>query len=78
MNRTHGYESSSTGAQQAINSMAVTVGGIYLATHSVTVTVVGTTAATLLTAWTLWLRQRQNLGLTDTDTRNPSGRPLLR
>jgi hypothetical protein len=55
VNRTRQPERRSGAAQQAVNSTAVTVGGIYLATHSVIVTVVGTAASTLLTAWALWL-----------------------
>jgi hypothetical protein len=61
--RAHGTEPSVVGTQQAINSLAVTVGGIYLATHSVTVTVVGATASTLLTGWTLWLAEQRNQAL---------------
>jgi hypothetical protein len=53
MKRTQGPEPGVTGTQQAINSLAVTVGGIYLATHSVIVTVIAATASTLLTACSL-------------------------
>src|SRR4051794_12091216 len=37
----------------------VTVGGLYLATHSVTVTAVGTRASTLVTCWSMWMDRRQ-------------------
>jgi hypothetical protein len=60
MKRTHGAEPIMTNAQQAINAIAVTVGGIYLATHSVIVTVVAMIASTLLTAWALWLARRRD------------------
>lgn len=45
-------------AQRAFNTTTVTVGGLYLATHSVVVTITGTAAASLLTCWTLWLARR--------------------
>jgi len=70
MKRTHQPERCLSGAQQAVNSMAVTVGGIYLATQSVVVTVAGTAASTLLTAWALWLAQCRNQVLTAEETRN--------
>jgi hypothetical protein len=37
-----------------------TVGGLYLATHSVTVTAIGTCAATAVTAWATWLIRRDD------------------
>jgi hypothetical protein len=61
MKRTGGSELSSTGCQQAINSIAVTAGGLYVATHSVTATILGTTASTGVIAWRLWLTHRRVL-----------------
>ena len=48
MKRTRDPEPSATGITQAANSMAVTVSGVYLATHSVMVTALATGASTLL------------------------------
>jgi hypothetical protein len=62
MQRIGRSEPSAAGTQQAINSLIVTVGGVYLATHSVTVTIVGTVASTLLIAWRLWLTHRWPIG----------------
>jgi hypothetical protein len=68
--RTRESEPSVTGITQAANSMAVTVSGVYLATHSVIVTAFATGASTLLTAWA-WRRphrrnQERNPGKTRT------------
>lgn len=43
-----------TAAKAACNTVTVTVGGLYLATHSVMATLVGTTASTVLTCWAMW------------------------
>jgi hypothetical protein len=59
MKRSHGAGPTITATQQAINSTAVTTGGIYLATHCVVVAVAGTIVSTLLTAWALWLVHRR-------------------
>lgn len=37
-----------------------TVGGLYLTTHSITATIIGTTAASLVTAWAPWLGRRDH------------------
>jgi hypothetical protein len=58
--RTQGSEPDITSTQQVINATAVTVGGIYLTTHSVSVTIVGAAASTLLNVWALWLAHRRN------------------
>jgi hypothetical protein len=52
-----------TVVQRGFNTVTVTVGGLYLATRSVIVTIIGTAAASLLTCWALWLVQRR--GRTD-------------
>ena len=50
-------------AKTTFNTAAVTIGGLYLATHSVAVTPVGTLAATVLTCWALWLSRDQDQAL---------------
>jgi uncharacterized membrane protein YdfJ with MMPL/SSD domain len=74
MKRTHGSEPSVTETQQAINSMAVTVSAIHIATHSVVVTVFVTAGCTLLTAWAWWAAHRQNQCLTAGEARAPRNR----
>ncbi len=39
---------------------AVTIGTVYLTTHSVTVTVVGAVTATATSAWAAWLDHRRD------------------
>jgi hypothetical protein len=46
----------------------LTVVGLYLATHSVILTIVGTTASALITFWSLWLPQRSRQSRLDTDS----------
>jgi len=43
--------------QRIFNTATVTVGGLYLTTHSVTVTAIGTAAATIVECWSIWLNQ---------------------
>lgn len=52
--------------QKVFNTATVTVSGLYLATHSVLVTFIGTFAASLLSGWTTWLSlsHRRNRMLT--------------
>lgn len=40
-------------AREMLNSATVTVGGLYLATHSVTVTLIGAAAACVMAGWAL-------------------------
>lgn len=48
-------------AQSAFQAVAVAVSGLYLATHSVAATAIGTTAATAVASWGAWLlRQRRD------------------
>jgi hypothetical protein len=42
------------------SSASITVGSLYLTTHSIAVTLVGTTAATALACWTLRLLRGQD------------------
>jgi hypothetical protein len=51
MKRTHQPRSSLAAAQQAFQAVAVAVSGIYIGTHSVAVTLIGTTAATVVAGW---------------------------
>jgi hypothetical protein len=41
-------------ATRAFNTLTITVGGLYLTTHSIIVTIIGT-AASLFGCWTRWL-----------------------
>ena len=42
-------------AQRTFNSATVTVGGLFIATHSIVVTVTGTVAGMALCGWSMWL-----------------------
>lgn len=46
------------GAPYGFNSAAVAVGTLYVTTHSVAVTIAGTSAAAVLCAWRMWLTRR--------------------
>jgi hypothetical protein len=48
--------------QHIFNTATVTVGGLYLSTHSVVVTITGTIAATALTGWSIWVSSRRESG----------------
>ena len=52
-----------TTPQKTFNTATITVGGLYLATHSVAVTLIGTAAASLLTCWILWLSHKREAHL---------------
>lgn len=65
MRRTLGPVREVAVARTTFNMAAVTVGGLYLATHSVPVTIIGTLAATALTGWAMWLPRSRNKTLTD-------------
>src|SRR5262245_37256693 len=54
-------------ARTIFNTAPVSVGGLYLTTHSVAVTLIGTAAATALTGWTLWLPYKRNRALGNRD-----------
>jgi hypothetical protein len=55
MKRTHQRELSLAAAQRAFHTVVVGVSGLYVATHSVDVTMIGTTAATVVAGWAAWL-----------------------
>ena len=46
-------------AAQQINTATVTAGGLYLATHSVAVTAIGTIAWAMMAGWSMWLDRHQ-------------------
>jgi hypothetical protein len=52
-------EPSLTTAQRTFHTVVVAVGGLYIATHSVVVTAIGTIAATALACWAPWLVQHR-------------------
>lgn len=63
MKRTYRPRLSLAAAQRAFQAVAVAVSGLYIATHSVAVTLIGTTAATAMTGWAAWLHgQHQEPG----------------
>jgi len=49
-----------TAATRMFQTATGTVGSLYLATHSVTVTAIGTCAASAVTAWATWLIRRHS------------------
>jgi hypothetical protein len=55
MKRTYRPRASLAATQCAFQTVAVAVSGLYIATHSVAVTMIGTTAATAMTGWAVWL-----------------------
>lgn len=55
------------GARAIFSSASITVSGLYLTTHSITVTVIGTSAATALACCALWLAHGQDRTLTGTE-----------
>lgn len=62
-----------TAATRMFQTATATVGGLYLATHSVTVTAIGTCAATAVTAWATWLNRRHNHTGTPTEQERAHG-----
>jgi hypothetical protein len=63
-------------ARSIFSSASITVGGLYLTTHSIAVTLVGTTAATALTYWTLRLLYGQDHSSNDTEAPAESVQPV--
>jgi hypothetical protein len=68
--------------KQVFNTATVAVGGLYLATHSVIVTLIGAMTGCLLTCWALWLahRREQMVARVAVSDTNSSGtrQPALR
>lgn len=60
MRTTYGPELDLMATRKIFDTAVVTVSGLYLATHSVLVTLIGTVAASLVTSWTMWLSHRRN------------------
>src|SRR5947209_4289947 len=50
------------------STTAVTVGSLYLTTHSVAITAIGASAATAITAWNTWLNRDKASGPCDSGT----------
>jgi hypothetical protein len=65
MTRAQRLERELDSAQQICNATTVAVGGLYLATHSVAVTALGTVTAAALCGWSMWLACRNRLALPD-------------
>lgn len=55
MSRGRRAERNLTVAQQMFNTATAAVGGLYLGTHSVVVTITGSTAAAVVTCLAVWL-----------------------
>ncbi len=49
-----------TTTEQSFTSAAVTVGSLYLATHSIVATITGTVAATAVCGWGMWLSHQRD------------------
>jgi hypothetical protein len=63
MTRAQCLERGLDSAQQICNATTVTVSGLYLATHYVAVTALGTVATAALCGWSMWLACRNGLAL---------------
>lgn len=55
MQQTKQSERDAAAIQRIFNTATVAVGGLYLATHSVTVTAIGTIASAAVTCWSTWM-----------------------
>ena len=67
MQMAHRPQRDLSAARAFFSSATITVGGLYLTTHSIAVTLIGTTAATALACWALWLPHGQDRALIDTE-----------
>lgn len=47
------------GTQKIFNAATMTVGGLFLTTHSVAVTLIGAAVGAVITGWTTWLEYNQ-------------------
>ena len=64
-------------ARTLFSTATATVGGLYLATHSVAVTVIGTTASTALTCWAMWLPYKRNRALASREQAIPDTEAVI-
>ena len=65
MLRAHRRAGDLSSAQPAFNTATGAIGALYLATHSIVVTLVGTVAATAMFGWGMWLAHRREPTATD-------------
>ena len=67
-----------TAVQRLFNTATVTVGGLYLATHSVPVTAIGGAASTVMTCWSIWMDHRKQQSPSQSETLISAGSPSSR
>jgi hypothetical protein len=65
----HGLARNFSAAQQTFNTVTITVGSLYLATHSIVVTIMGKVAASALCGWRIWLALCREPAVTDPSRR---------
>jgi hypothetical protein len=63
MRTTRRSEQDLPAARAIFNAATTTIGGLYLATHSVTVTAIGAAASTMLTCCAIWPRDKPTRAL---------------
>jgi len=71
MSSTQRSTSNLTLAQKSFNGATAVIGGLYLTTHSIAVTLIGAGAGIAATGWTIWLeynRMTSATGTTRTDS----------
>ncbi len=54
-------------AQKSFNGATSVIGGLYLTTHSITVTLIGAGAGISVTGWTIWLEYNSTTSTTGTE-----------
>jgi hypothetical protein len=59
-------------AQKLFNTATITVGGLYLTSHSVAVTLIGTTAGMGVTGWSMWLEYNRSGSNSCSETSMPT------
>jgi hypothetical protein len=65
MNRPLHIERELDRVREICSATTVTIGGLYLTSHSVAVTALGAVAATTLASWSMWLAHHSEHALTD-------------